>query len=188
MLFQCLESRSQAETTEKNSRFIALAWPVVCDEEVKKHWDHIKKLHRKANHVAYAYRLAQGGPSPYRCHDDGEVAGTAGRPILQRLESAALVYTVIYVVRYFGGTKLGKGGLIRAYGSAAQKVIDEAKLIAFEELLRINITIAFAREAFFRGDLARRGGKVCNSHYGDQVTFIIELPKKEYEGFKLVWG
>lgn len=103
----------------KKSRFLAYYYEVETKEEVKLLWDHLKKEHKKARHIPYAYLLTNtAGKS-----DDKEPSGTSANPIYQILEKNGLQNRVIFVVRYFGGTKLGAGGLMRAYGNASKNVI-----------------------------------------------------------------
>lgn len=113
---------------ERSSKFIAYAWPVASEEEVKRHLDTLRKKHYDATHHCYAWRMGPGGESS-RANDDGEPSGTAGRPILGQILSAELTYILIVVVRYFGGTKLGVPGLISAYKESAREVIDACEII-----------------------------------------------------------
>lgn len=103
----------------KKSRFIAYYYEVETKEEVMTLWENLKKEHKKARHIPYAYLLSNtAGKS-----DDKEPNGTSGNPIYQVLERNHLTGRVIFIVRYFGGTKLGTGGLIRAYSSAARNAL-----------------------------------------------------------------
>lgn len=112
---------------EKSSKFLAFAHHVESIEEAKSIVAKYKKEHHKARHVCFAYRIGADGGT-YRAADDGEPAGTAGKPILKQLEGAALVNSMVVVVRYFGGTLLGTGGLVRAYKEAAADAIAHAQI------------------------------------------------------------
>ena len=103
----------------KKSKFIAYYYEVDSTKEVKKILEDLKKEHKKARHIPYAYKIDQG----IKKSDDKEPSGTSGMPILNILEKNNLNHTLIAVVRYFGGIKLGAGGLIRAYSNAAKEVI-----------------------------------------------------------------
>ncbi len=104
----------------KKSKFIAYYYEVMEKDEIKILWDTLKKEHKKARHVPYAYILSNtAGKS-----DDKEPSGTSAMPIYQILERNGLKNRAIFVVRYFGGTKLGSGGLMRAYGNAAKNVLE----------------------------------------------------------------
>lgn len=113
--------------TEKRSRFIAYAVPVRTVEEVKEQMDKFKKQYYDARHVCWAYML---GPEriTFRSNDDGEPSGTAGKPILGQINSLGLTDLLVVVVRYFGGIKLGTGGLIVAYKTAAAEVLSIADI------------------------------------------------------------
>lgn len=113
--------------TEKRSRFIAYAVPVRTVEEVKEQVDKFKKQYYDARHVCWAYML---GPEriTFRSNDDGEPSGTAGKPILGQINSLGLTDLLVVVVRYFGGLKLGTGGLIVAYKTAAAEVLSIADI------------------------------------------------------------
>lgn len=104
---------------EKGSKFLAFAMPITSKEEVKTIVNRYKKEHHKAKHVCFAYRIGED----IRANDNGEPSGTAGRPILRQIDAANLDNTLVVVVRYFGGTLLGTGGLINAYKTAAQDAI-----------------------------------------------------------------
>lgn len=104
---------------EKGSKFLAYAMPINNKEEVKEIINRFKKEHHKAKHVCFAYRIGQD----IRANDNGEPSGTAGRPILRQIDAANLDNALVVVVRYFGGTLLGTGGLINAYKTASQDAI-----------------------------------------------------------------
>lgn len=113
---------------EKNSKFFGYAFPIKKEEEVKEILDQIKKVHYNARHWCYAFQLGTD-PVYYRANDDGEPSNTAGAPIYGQIQSFDLTDILIVVVRYFGGVKLGVGGLITAYRAAAQMALEEAEII-----------------------------------------------------------
>lgn len=106
---------------EKNSKFYGFIFPVDAEEAIKSELENLRKLHPKANHHCYAWRLYKDGQ--FRTNDDGEPSGTAGKPILNQLDSAEITNALLVVVRYFGGTKLGTNGLITAYKETAKQTI-----------------------------------------------------------------
>lgn len=126
--YRTLGAPNQAEFKDKGSRFIAFAHPVLSVEDVKKHVDALRQEHHKARHWCYAYRLGTDG-NQFRANDDGEPAGSAGRPILGQIDSAELTDVLVVVVRYFGGTLLGVPGLIHAYKTASQMALQTAQMI-----------------------------------------------------------
>lgn len=113
---------------EKNSKFFGYAFPIKKEEEVKEILDQLKKVHYSARHWCYAFQLGTN-PVYYRANDDGEPSNTAGAPIYGQIQSFDVTDILIVVVRYFGGVKLGVGGLITAYRAAAQMALEEADII-----------------------------------------------------------
>ena len=127
-VYQTLAASAEAEFKDKGSRFIAYAYPVRTAGEVKTLVDAQRQAHHKARHWCYAYRLGTDGLQ-FRANDDGEPAGSAGRPILGQIDSFGLTDVLIIVVRYFGGTLLGVPGLIHAYKIAASEALKTAEII-----------------------------------------------------------
>ena len=113
---------------DNGSRFIALAFPVETEGEVKETVQRLKKEYHDARHHCYAYRLGLDG-EPWRANDDGEPSGSAGRPILGQIDSAGLSDVLVVVVRYFGGIKLGIPGLIRAYKTSTADALASARVV-----------------------------------------------------------
>ena len=116
-------NRSEGLYKEKGSKFIAYAFPIFSEEDVKKRLEEIRKKEYAARHHCYAYSL-HPDKSAWRANDDGEPANTAGKPILGQIQSKDLTNILIIVVRYFGGVKLGVGGLITAYRAAAADALE----------------------------------------------------------------
>ena len=112
----------------KNSKFFSYAYPVTSVEEIKNHLTQIKKEHYQARHWCYAWRLGID-PIKYRANDDGEPSNTAGQPILGQLQSFEVTNTLLIVVRYFGGVKLGVGGLISAYRNSAMECLQNSDIV-----------------------------------------------------------
>lgn len=138
--FLTVSGVSEGLYTEKRSRFIAYAVPVSSAAEAKERVDAYRKRYFDARHVCWAYRLG-AGEGTFRVSDDGEPSGTAGKPILGQLLSAGLTDVLVVVVRYFGGIKLGTGGLIVAYRAAAAEAIGAAIII--EKTIDEEFTVAF---------------------------------------------
>ncbi|MEM8559950.1 MAG: YigZ family protein [Bacteroidota bacterium] len=128
-------------TKVKGSRFIGEAFPVESVEEAEAHVARIKKREYTATHVCSAYRIDPEG-SVWRANDDGEPNGSAGQPILRQIEGRGLTNVLVTVTRYYGGAKLGVGGLVRAYGDAASAVLDACTPV--EHILRVSVTVRFA--------------------------------------------
>ena len=127
--YKTIEEKSEGVLKEKGSRFISLIYPVTSEEEVKQIMASIKKTYYNATHHCYAYTIGPVDSPLYRINDDGEPAGTAGRPIYGQLLSYELKDVLAVVIRYFGGTKLGVSGLINAYKTATQIAIENATIV-----------------------------------------------------------
>lgn len=138
--YKTIEQAAQGYVTEKKSKFLSFVFHVESSEEVKGIVDEHRKKYYDARHVCWAYML---GPEreEYRSNDDGEPSGTAGRPILGQINSYGLTNVLIIVIRYFGGTLLGTGGLIKAYKEAAEDAVRNAVIV--EKTVDRTLTVRF---------------------------------------------
>lgn len=125
---------------EKNSKFFGYAFPVTTEEEVKNHLDILRKQHYGAVHFCYAFQIGTD-KIQYRANDDGEPSNTAGAPIYGQIQSFGLTNILIVVVRFFGGIKLGVGGLISAYRTSAQMALEASEII--EKTINIHYIVSF---------------------------------------------
>ncbi|WPR71546.1 YigZ family protein [Flavobacterium sp. NG2] len=125
---------------EKNSKFFGYAYPIASEEEVKPILEDLRKIHPNARHICYAYQIGHEKIS-YRANDDGEPNNTAGIPIYGQIQSFGLTNVLVAVVRFFGGTKLGVGGLISAYKNSAQITLDSCQII--EKTIDVYYSISF---------------------------------------------
>lgn len=130
-----------AEFKDKGSRFIAFVEAIYNNSDAQAFLERIQAEHPKATHHCYAYRFGLDKQHNYRANDDGEPAGSAGRPLLGQIDSKGLSNVMIIVVRYFGGTKLGISGLIHAYKTSAAEVLNQAQIE--ERALRLLLEIKF---------------------------------------------
>ena len=126
--YKSIAGRAEGLFKDNGSRFIALAYPVETEDEVKAIVDSLKKEYHDARHHCYAYRLGLDG-GRWRANDDGEPSGSSGRPILGQIDSAGLSDILVVVVRYFGGIKLGIPGLIRAYKTSTADALSNAAVV-----------------------------------------------------------
>ncbi|MBQ4277664.1 MAG: YigZ family protein [Bacteroidaceae bacterium] len=138
--FRTIASASEGTYTERRSKFLAFAFPVKTEDEVKQHVAAIQKKYYDARHACYAYMLG-ADRTRFRANDNGEPSGTAGKPILGQINSYELTDILIVVVRYFGGIKLGTSGLIQAYRQAAIEALEAAQII--EKTIDATIRISF---------------------------------------------
>ena len=125
--FRTIKEESRGLFKDRGSKFIAIARPVTSYDSIKEVLNSIRKQYHDARHHCYAYRLGAEGED-WRVNDDGEPSGTAGNPIMGQLKSYKLTNIIIVVVRYFGGTLLGTGGLINAYRSASRDALENAEI------------------------------------------------------------
>ena len=126
---------------EKSSKFLGYAFPVTSEEEIKAHLEAVKKAHFSARHWCYAWQLGYGRHQRYRANDDGEPNNTAGIPIYGQIQSFELTNVLVIVVRYYGGIKLGVGGLVQAYKTTAQLTLQETEIE--EKLITEELVINF---------------------------------------------
>lgn len=166
----------------KNSRFIAFGYKAGSRDSVDKHLQAIRGRFGDANHHCFAYRLGPGG-NDFRYDDDGEPAGTAGPPILRQIDSFRLIDTLVVVVRYFGGTKLGAGGLIRAYGGAAKEVLSNAKIVETLRRVRLKLTFGYDATAAVAALMNRYDAIEVNSKYSDHTELEVAIPVSNQQCF-----
>jgi len=137
-----IEKNAEAIFKDKGSKFLAFAYPVENDKEIKDILARLKKEHHTANHHCYAYRLGADKLN-FRSNDDGEPSNTAGKPILGQIQSNDLTHILIVVIRYFGGTLLGVSGLINAYKNSAAEVIKVSTLVEKQILFSYTVNFPF---------------------------------------------
>lgn len=167
-----LDSECSFEEIIKKSRFIAIAAPVESPEEAMAFFE--KHHQPEATHNCWAFRI---DPMLYRFNDDGEPGGTAGKPILQAIEGKELVKTAVLVIRYFGGTKLGTGGLIRAYGGAAAKCLQEAPRSEIIPTTLVDCDANYSDMEFIKSQLVTGDIAIRNESFNDVgVVWQLEIP------------
>lgn len=166
----------------KGSRFIADAIPVSSPEAADRQLGVIRKTYHDATHHCFAYRLGLTG-DPYRSSDDGEPSGSAGAPILRQIESSGLSDVLIVVTRYFGGTKLGTGGLIRAYGNAAEAVLNSGRRLIRQLYGAFEVSFDYDDTAPVMRLLDRFEARIISSNYGNGTILEIEVPLSTVDAF-----
>ncbi len=174
--YQTISQPSIGEYKDRGSKFIAYASAVFSEDDIKNYVTDIKKLHPKARHHCFAFRLGLDGNN-YRANDDGEPSGTAGRPILGQIDSFGLTNIIIVVIRYFGGTKLGVPGLINAYKSAATDALNHATI---EERIIQNIytlTFDYAIMSDVMGFLKQQNLDILDQDFQAQPVLTIGVRK-----------
>ncbi len=175
-----IQQAAQIEYEVKKSRFISAIMPCSTEQQALQQLRTLASENPTANHLAFAWRIRQvDGMINERCHDAGEPSGTAGRPILNPLEGNGLINTVVGVIRYFGGVKLGTGGLTRAYGNAAKMAIEAATLVPWVEMTQLSLTIDYAELQSLQYQLKKSNGEIVQQQFNEQVDVVISLPAKE---------
>jgi uncharacterized YigZ family protein len=173
---------TEAEITEKKSRFIATVLHIESEEEATAVLADFRKRYWDARHNCYAYVLGKKSELE-RFSDDGEPSGTAGRPILEVIKGRGLTNTMIIVTRYFGGVLLGTGGLVRAYTDSSALAVDTAKeegrLVNMRLLLKADIKADYTLSGKVQYSLAGMDVKVFDTIYEDSVIFKVGIPADE---------
>lgn len=164
------------------SRFISLATPIESEEQAKEIIEKVRKEHMAATHNVYAYIWGENDQIQ-RCSDDGEPSGTAGKPVLEVIKKENLKNTLVIVTRYFGGIKLGSGGLIRAYGQSAKAGIVKAKKGYYLLMNSLEITFDYHYHGRIENFLLNYK-YVKDIIFTDKVTVKLLLEDEEIEEFK----
>ncbi|MDR1369891.1 MAG: IMPACT family protein [Dysgonamonadaceae bacterium] len=181
--YKTISKSAEGYITEQRSKFISYAIPVRSIEEVKEHVDTCRKQYYDARHVCWAYMLGHERTN-FRANDDGEPSSTAGKPILGVINSKELTDVLIIVIRYFGGVKLGTGGLIVAYRAAAQDAVNNAEII--EKTVDEDITIIF-EYPFLNGIMKivkDDNPQIISQHFDMDCEMTLRIRKSEAEKLK----
>ncbi len=167
------------EESIKKSRFISVIFPCTSDQVVLPQLKTLHAEHPHASHIAFAYRIKTHEGIIYRFHDAGEPTGTAGKPIFQYIEGKDIVNVLIVVIRYFGGVKLGAGGLTRAYGHMAKQVIEISTLQPYVEMTTLQFTLDYERFQSFDYALKKVNGQIIEQVFAGQIHLIVTLPAEK---------
>ena len=171
--------RAEAEIEVKKSRFIAIAEPVESLEEVKEAVNRIRAEHPNATHVVHAAVVGAAG-TMYSSSDDREPKNTAGRPALEVVKGSGITNICVSIVRYFGGTLLGTGGLVKAYGDSAKEVL---KVVETEPLIAkksVEILLDYEFYTLFKRLVSDVEAKVDNEDFGTGIKVRLTLPEANY--------
>lgn len=175
------ETRVQMRVS--NSVFIATAARADTVEVARAFIQRIRQEHAKATHNVYAFVIGHGASVVEGCHDDGEPGGTAGRPVLAVLRGSGLGDVVVVVTRYFGGTKLGAGGLVRAYGDAARMALEALPRTLKVELRELELTCPYGYYAAVRRLIEQFGGQVVDEQFAAEVYVRLSLVAEDAAPF-----
>lgn len=173
--FLTLAAPASAELIEKKSRFIGYAAPAADEAAALEFLQQIRSRHRDATHNCYAYQAGEADQFQ-RSSDDGEPAGTAGRPILEVIRGRELKNTIVVVTRYFGGILLGTGGLVRAYSAAAKAAIEAAGVVCRQPAQLWGLAVDYSQWQRVEAYLAAAGCEVRGVNYSDRVDVQFAAP------------
>lgn len=167
---------------EKNSKFFGYAYPVTTEEDAQVHLEELKKKHHQARHWCYAWQTGKEEENfQYRANDDGEPSNSAGMPIYGQIQSFEVTNVLIVVVRYFGGVKLGVGGLIQAYKTAAQMALENSRIIELTIDKKFLIVFDYPEMNIVMRIIKEHNLNVINQELGLDCKIFINVRKKEAE-------
>lgn len=178
--YHTIETTAKAEFSDRGSKFIAYSFPVKSVPDFKSALQSLKKEHPKASHYCFAYRLGTDG-TQFRVSDDGEPAGSAGRPILGQIDSKQLTDITVIVVRYFGGTLLGVPGLINAYKSAAALVLQLTPVVAKSVEIMYSLHFDYTRMNEVMTILKRFSCNILSQEMTLFCELSVGIPKQHLE-------
>lgn len=177
-----VEMASEAEHIVEKSRFIGRAFPVTREEEAHALIEQARREHPGATHVCYGMRVGRGARAIDRYHDDGEPSRTAGMPIWQVLEGRELVDTLVIVIRYFGGIKLGTGGLARAYRESARLALEAACVLQYFPEVEMRLCISYALQGKVEHLLEQlEAVRVIEIDFAAEVTLHLAVRRQELD-------
>ena len=176
--------RTQTEIEVKKSRFIATAGPVFSVEEARAFIKAVKAEFADASHNVPAFLVGYGSSITKHCNDDGEPSGTAGRPMLAVLEGSGLGDIAVVVTRYWGGTKLGTGGLVRAYGDAVKEVLAVIPRAEKVPTHTVMLAVPYTLLERIRLLIVEHVGKIEDEEFAADITIVAQFIVERFEGFQ----
>lgn len=181
-LYTTIEREAVAEFEEKKSIFIGHALPVKTEEDAAAFIKELKNKYRDATHNVYAYVLGDGTVQRYS--DDGEPQGTAGMPVLDVIRKSGCTNTAVVVTRYFGGTLLGAGGLVRAYSHAAKLALDEAHVITYEKYAILKLSCSYSDYGKYLAETEKFGLINDGVDFAENVTMNLAVKNTRLVDFE----
>ena len=181
-----LSGESFGEVREKASKFQAYAFPIADEEAFKARQAEITREHHTARHICFAWVLGNEGDQ-FRSFDAGEPSGSAGKPILRQLQGAGLTYCAIVIVRYFGGTLLGKAGLSHAFSDAAKAALANNSIVGRIVLTPLNVRCSYAEVEAVKRDVVQQEGELVHAEYAEHCVLQVAVPQSAVDGLKELW-
>ncbi len=181
--FKTILREAEAEIIEKKSRFIATVRPIKSEDEARIFVEEMKKKYWNATHNVFAYQLGERNERQ-RFSDDGEPQGTAGMPVLNVLKGEDVKNTAVVVTRYFGGTLLGTGGLVRAYGKAAKEGLLAAGIAELILYARYEVTTEYTESGKVQYEILQEGHILFDTQYSEKVVYVVFVKIEELQTFE----
>ena len=178
-----IRETGKGEYEEKKSRFLGEAVHVESEEEASAHVARIRKQYYDARHHCYAWVLGEGSERK-KSADDGEPSGTAGQPILKVIEGSGCTNVLVVVTRYFGGTLLGTGGLVRSYTQAARAALEDAQTVRMCLCRKLAVTVEYGALDRLLYELRREGIEMGETEYGAKVTLHLTVEEERAEALQ----
>lgn len=168
--YRTLLKPSEGLYKDKGSKFLSYAYPIASEDEAKQHLERLRKEHHSARHHCWAYKFGVNGER-YRCSDDGEPSNSAGRPILGQLDAFNVTNVAVIVVRYFGGTLLGVGGLMQAYKESTKNALEQAEIV--EKVVQSQFTVfcTYGQNSAVMNLLKRYQGEIVSQKFAETCEF-----------------
>ena len=180
--YNTIEEGSEGIFKDRGSKFIAYAWPVKTEEQIRDKLEAVRKKHHNARHHCFAWRLG-AEKEHYRFNDDGEPSGSAGRPVLGQIRKFDLTNILIVVVRYFGGTLLGVGGLIKAYRSAAADAIENATIAERTVDHVYEVRFGYPAMNHVMNIIREEGAEQLEQDFGADCRMVLAVRRDRSESF-----
>lgn len=183
MFYKTIKEIVTTELIIKKSRFISILIPLNQLQDVEKEIHDAKQKYPGANHYCFAYIIRQDGSILERCSDDGEPSRTAGWPILNVLKTKCLENVIVIVIRYFGGTLLGTGGLVKAYTQSVQSVLDPARIVTMEYAQKIVVTLDYSHYGNFEKQFSHIMNQIADIQYTERVRIELWVAVDKLDDF-----
>lgn len=181
--FYSIQAQAVAGLTVKGSKFIAHAAPAATKELAENYFATIAKKYTDATHNCYAYKIGVGDQSLVRSYDAREPSGTAGRPILQAIEAKKMTNVVVVVTRYFGGTKLGTGGLMRAYYSVALAALEKAVMVKEYLQITVHLNLSYQLSKIVQQALEKYDAQIVGSEFQERIDYFVKIKALDATAF-----
>ena len=179
-MFRTIEEPGEGFYKEKGSKFLGYAYPCSNIDEVKAHLERLRKENHGCVHVCYAYCLGSKKEA-YRYSDDGEPSNSAGAPIYGQIKSFDLTNVLVAVVRYYGGTNLGLGGLINAYRTAAKDAFENARIVEDEDRNEIELRFTYEAMPFVMNAVKTSDCKIIEQHFEENPSLKLSIPESNVQ-------